>query len=107
MPTFQAFLYPDLLNLYGDRGNIACLRQRLLWRGIDAQVTEYAGHPDEADADAGPVFVRSDKSYFDNALFIGDSRTEDLGQFVREFQKALDFIKLNAPKQDKQEKQEN
>lgn len=34
-------LYPDLLNLYGDRGNIACLRQRLLWRGIDAQVTEY------------------------------------------------------------------
>lgn len=32
---------------------------------------------------------------------------EDLGQFVREFQKALDFIKLNAPKQDKQEKQEN
>lgn len=34
-------LYPDLLNLYGDRGNIACLRQRLVWRGIDAEVTEY------------------------------------------------------------------
>ena len=33
-------LYPDLLNLYGDRGNIICLRQRLAWRGIDAEVLE-------------------------------------------------------------------
>ena len=31
-------LYPDLLNLYGDRGNIKCLAQRLLWRGIGAEV---------------------------------------------------------------------
>ena len=27
-------LYPDLLNLYGDRGNIQCLRMRCKWRGI-------------------------------------------------------------------------
>lgn len=33
-------LYPDVLNLYGDRGNVTCLRQRLLWRGIECQVTE-------------------------------------------------------------------
>ena len=33
-------LYPDLLNLYGDRGNIQCLRMRCKWRGIEAQVTE-------------------------------------------------------------------
>lgn len=31
-------LYPDLLNLYGDRGNIECLKRRLLWRGIGAEV---------------------------------------------------------------------
>lgn len=34
-------LYPDLLNLYGDRGNIACLMQRLKWRGIDAETIEF------------------------------------------------------------------
>ena len=34
-------LYPDLLNLYGDRGNIECMRRRLLWRGIEAEVSEY------------------------------------------------------------------
>jgi len=33
-----AHLYPDLLNLYGDRGNIECLRQRCLWRGIEVEV---------------------------------------------------------------------
>jgi len=30
-------LYPDLLNLYGDSGNIACLMQRCKWRGIEAE----------------------------------------------------------------------
>lgn len=34
-------LYPDLLNLYGDRGNIQCMKMRLLWRGYEAEVREY------------------------------------------------------------------
>ena len=33
-------LYPDILNLYGDRGNILCMRKRLAWRGIDVNVDE-------------------------------------------------------------------
>ena len=33
-------LYPDVLNLYGDRGNILCLRKRLEWRGIDCIIDE-------------------------------------------------------------------
>lgn len=33
-------LYPNLLNLYGDKGNIATLLRRLEWRGIDAEVEE-------------------------------------------------------------------
>ena len=28
-------LYPDIMNLYGDRGNIICMQKRLKWRGID------------------------------------------------------------------------
>lgn len=34
-------LYPDLLNLYGDKGNIECMRKRLMWRGIDAEAVMY------------------------------------------------------------------
>ena len=33
-------LYPDVLNLYGDRGNIQCMRRRLEWRGIGCELTE-------------------------------------------------------------------
>ncbi len=33
-------LYPDLLNLYGDRGNIIALKRRLQWRGIDVSVSD-------------------------------------------------------------------
>ena len=32
-------LYPDLLNLYGDGGNIRALENRLRWRGHDVSVT--------------------------------------------------------------------
>lgn len=32
-------LYPDLLNLYGDRGNIIALKRRCEWRGINVNVS--------------------------------------------------------------------
>lgn len=31
-------LYPDLLNLYGDRGNIIALKKRCQWRGIEVNL---------------------------------------------------------------------
>ena len=33
-------LFPDILNLYGDRGNVVCMRRRLGWRGIGVSVSE-------------------------------------------------------------------
>lgn len=33
-------LYPDLLNLYGDRGNIIAFMQRCRWRGIPVELLE-------------------------------------------------------------------
>ena len=37
-----AYLYPDLMNLYADRGNVTCLQQRCAWRGIELRVTTVA-----------------------------------------------------------------
>jgi CobQ-like glutamine amidotransferase family enzyme len=34
------WLYPDLMNIYGDRGNIVALAQRARWRGLDVTVAE-------------------------------------------------------------------
>jgi lipid II isoglutaminyl synthase (glutamine-hydrolysing) len=40
-PTLRiCHLYPDLLNLYGDRGNIMVLATRARWRGIEVTVHE-------------------------------------------------------------------
>ena len=33
-------MYPDVLNLYGDRGNVMCMTRRLQWRGIETNVTK-------------------------------------------------------------------
>ena len=44
-------LYPDVLNLYGDRGNILCMEQRLRWREIKAVTTQVPiGEPLDAAA---------------------------------------------------------
>lgn len=46
-----AHLYPELLNLYGDGGNILCLSRRLAWRGIEPEVREV--HVDDTPSFAG------------------------------------------------------
>jgi CobQ-like glutamine amidotransferase family enzyme len=33
-------LYPDLMSVYGDRGNVLTLRRRAEWRGYEVEVTE-------------------------------------------------------------------
>ena len=32
------YLYPDLMNIYGDTGNIISLKKRAEWRGIEIEV---------------------------------------------------------------------
>jgi CobQ-like glutamine amidotransferase family enzyme len=34
------WLYPTKMNIYGDRGNVLALRQRALWRGMEAVITD-------------------------------------------------------------------
>ncbi len=41
-------LFPELLNMYGDGGNISALKNRLLWRGMEAEVLTI-GLDDEID----------------------------------------------------------
>ena len=39
-----AYLYPDLMNIYADRGNVECLVRRCEWRGLRLEVDRvYAG----------------------------------------------------------------
>jgi CobQ-like glutamine amidotransferase family enzyme len=48
-------LYPDLMNIYADRGNIAVLRARCEWRGIEFEVSSSSvGEP--LDPDSADLF---------------------------------------------------
>jgi CobQ-like glutamine amidotransferase family enzyme len=48
-------LYPELMNIYADRGNIAVLRARCEWRGLGFQ-TSAATIGDQVDPDAHDLF---------------------------------------------------
>lgn len=38
MKLVIGYLYGDLMNIYGDTGNIVCLKKRCEWRGIEVEV---------------------------------------------------------------------
>jgi lipid II isoglutaminyl synthase (glutamine-hydrolysing) len=48
-----AYLYPRLMNLYSDTGNVLCLQQRCAWRGMYLSV-------DEVELGDGPDFAAYD-----------------------------------------------
>lgn len=48
-------LYPDLMNIYADRGNLMLLERRCAWRGIGFALTD-AGIGDPVDPDAHDLF---------------------------------------------------
>jgi CobQ-like glutamine amidotransferase family enzyme len=48
-------LYPDLMNIYADRGNLLVLRRRCEWRGIGFELTP-AGFGEEIDPAAHDLF---------------------------------------------------
>ncbi len=48
-------LYPDLMNIYADRGNIAVLRARCEWRGISFELAA-SGLGESLDPDAHDLF---------------------------------------------------
>lgn len=52
-----AHLYPELLNLYGDGGNILVLRKRLEWRGIGCEVWEVHIDDRPSFSDVDIVFI--------------------------------------------------
>ena len=64
-------LYPDLMNIYADRGNLILLERRCAWRGIGFTVTA-AGLGDRIDPDAHDLFYLGGGQDRDQALCAQD-----------------------------------
>jgi lipid II isoglutaminyl synthase (glutamine-hydrolysing) len=67
-------LYPDLMNIYADRGNLLLLERRCAWRGIGFELTG-AGLRDEVDPDAHDLFYLGGGQDRDQALCAQDLAT--------------------------------
>ena len=76
-------LYPDVLNLYGDRGNIRCMVKRLEWRGISARVTEL------------PIGETADFAKFD-LFFIGGGQDFEQGVLLEDLERSGKAANIRA-----------
>ena len=72
-------LYPDLLNLYGDRGNILCMRRRLEWRDIGAEVTEVTVG-EQADFTQFDLFFIGGGQDFEQEVLLSDLKAGKGGE---------------------------
>lgn len=86
-----AYLYPQLLNIYGDYGNILTIKNRCEWRGIDVEITKInmgdeinpqffdfyfiGGGQDKQQIDVAAELQRQKNAFFDamnsDAVFLG------------------------------------
>jgi CobQ-like glutamine amidotransferase family enzyme len=65
------WLYPEHMNIYADRGNIAVLERRCRWRGIGFELGR-AGPGEAIDADAHDLFYMGGGQDRDQALVARD-----------------------------------
>jgi CobQ-like glutamine amidotransferase family enzyme len=67
-------LYPDLMNIYADRGNLSLLRKRCEWRGMGFELAG-SGLGDELDPAAHDLFYIGGGQDRDQALCASDLAT--------------------------------
>ena len=79
-------LYPDVLNLYGDGGNVICMRQRLQWRGIDAVVDRCCIGDSLRAADYDIFFIGGGQDFEQEVLLqdLGGGKAEEIKAAVRD-----------------------
>ena len=70
-------LYPDVLNLYGDGGNIICMQQRLHWRGIRSEVSRVMIGDSLSLADYDLLFVGGGQDFEQEVLLPDLQRGKD------------------------------
>lgn len=84
-------LYPTLLNLYGDRGNIITLRQRCAWRGIDLRVFEVGLDQSFPAVDVDLLFMGGDQDR-EQEVVVADLRSRHADEIRRAVDREVPFL---------------
>ena len=74
-------LYPEVLNLYGDRGNILCLKRRLEWIGLKCNITEHK-LGDKSSMNSYDLFFVGGGQDFEQEVIISELRS-GMGDEIR------------------------
>ena len=64
-------LYYDILNLYGDNGNIRTMQKRLAWRGIDSKISRVSFGEFDTNADYDIIFIGGGQD-FEQEILVKD-----------------------------------
>ena len=78
------YLYPDMLNLYGDRGNIQALQYRIEKRGIKATIDHYYLGGQAPDFSAYDIVFAGGGADREQALV-----SDDMMQYKESIKKAI------------------
>lgn len=88
-------LYPDVLNLYGDRGNIIALKKRLEWRGIECEIKE-ANIGDSIDVDSTDIFFIGGGQDFEQEVLLKDLSSGKGEQITQAVESGKVFLAICA-----------
>lgn len=88
-------LYPDVLNLYGDRGNIIALKKRLEWRGIECEIKE-ANIGDGIDVDSTDIFFIGGGQDFEQEVLLKDLSLGKGKQIIEAVESGKVFLAICA-----------
>ena len=70
-------MYNDVLNLYGDRGNVLCLQKRLFWRGIESELVKLPVGEFRSLSDFDIVFIGGGQDFEQEVLLDDLHRGKD------------------------------
>lgn len=86
-------LYYDILNLYGDNGNIRTMEKRLQWRGIGAEVTRLSFGPVAPGTEFDIIFIGGGQD-FEQELLVKDLHTHKAAWLKKEIEKGTVILAI-------------
>ncbi len=86
-------LYPDLMNLYGDRGNIIALQRRCEWRGIKLHIIPLSINEPFDDTQSDMVFIGGGQDY-EQSILQDDVITKKKENIIKAIESDVVFLTI-------------
>ena len=86
-------LFPDILNLYGDRGNVVCMRKRLEWRGHTVTVSEVSIGQKLRASDYDLFFIGGGQD-FEQEVLLDDLKGEKTAEIKAAIEDGKTFLAI-------------